>query len=102
MGEFTCKIAFNNEYAGTLLKKMSYLCPLIYMSGNLSAIMNGMDRAFQNLMYNIIGIVIRIIFTVTLVPKYGITAYIWGMTLSYITLNILMLTTLRRQRHVQE
>lgn len=95
-GEFVCRFAFENEYAGRLLKQMSYLCPLIYMSGNLSAIMNGMDKAFQNLMYNIISIVIRIICSVMLVPKYGLTAYIGGMTISYITLNLLMLITARK------
>lgn len=96
LGEPICRYAFKNEYAGQLLKQMSYLCPLIYMSGNLSAIMNGMDKAFQNLMYNIISIVIRIIFSVTLVPKYGLTAYIGGMTVSYITLDLLMLITARK------
>lgn len=94
-GGFACEFAFGNKYAGTLLRKMSFLCPLIYLSGNLSAIMNGIDKAFQNLIFNIISIVIRILFSVTLVPTYGLSAYVCGMAVSYLVLNILLLTSVR-------
>ena len=97
-GEFACRIAFESETAGTLLKKMSFMCPLIYLSGNLSAIMNGLDKAFQNLMYNIISIVIRILFSVTLVPTMGLTAYIYGMAASYIVLDVLLLMSVKKKQ----
>ena len=92
-GKWACEIAFNNIKAGMLLRKMSYLCPLIYLSGTLSAIMNGIDKAFKNLIFNISGITMRIIISFTLVPKYGITAYISGMTISYFIIDILLLTS---------
>lgn len=101
-GGFVCEFAFGNKFAGTLLRKMSFLCPLIYLSGNLSAIMNGIDKAFQNLIYNIISIVIRILFSVTLVPTYGLSAYICGMAVSYLTLNILLLITVRSKKVLNE
>lgn len=97
-GGFACEFAFGNKYAGTLLRKMSFLCPLIYLSGNLSAIMNGIDKAFQNLIFNIISIVIRILFSVTLVPTYGLSAYVCGMAVSYLVLNILLLTSVRNMK----
>lgn len=90
-GEIACEFAFKNKTAGTLLKKISFMCPLIYLSGNLSAIMNGIDKAFTNLMFNIISISIRIMFSIIFVPNFGIIAYIYGLTTSYIVLDILLL-----------
>lgn len=90
-GKALCVFTFKNEYAGVLLQKISFLCPFIYISGNMSAILNGMGKAFGNLMINVAGLVVRIIITVTLVPTYGITAYFLGMTLSYILLDVCML-----------
>lgn len=94
LGEWACTFAFQNEYAGILLKKMSFLCPLIYLSGSLSAMMNGLDMAFRNLIFNIIGISVRILCSVTLVPTYGLSAYIFGMTASYVLTDTTMLVTL--------
>lgn len=94
LGKWACQFAFQNEYAGILLKRMSFLCPLIYLSGSLSAIMNGLDMAFRNLIFNIIGISVRILCSVTLVPAYGLSAYIFGMTASYVLTDTTMLLTL--------
>lgn len=98
LGKWACSFAFNNIKAGILLQKMSFLCPLIYLSGTLSAIMNGIDKAFKNLIFNISGITLRIIISFTLVPIYGISAYIAGMTASYAIIDILLLISCNRQR----
>lgn len=101
LGPWACNFAFKNKTAGIILRKMSFLCPLIYLSGSLSAMMNGLDMAFRNLIYNIIGISIRIICSMTLVPVYGISAYICGMTASYSLVDVLMLTALyKRQKKI--
>ena len=97
-GETLCIIAFKNKEAGILLNNMCYLCPLIYISGNLSAIMNGIDKAFNNLIFNVISIIIRIIFIVSFVPSYGLSAYVLGMTVSYIILDILLLTSVNKRK----
>lgn len=90
-GKILCVLTFKNEYAGVLLQRVSFLCPFIYISGNMSAILNGIGKAFGNLMINVAGLVVRILITVTLVPSYGINAYFLGMTLSYLLLDICML-----------
>lgn len=100
-GKILCILTFKNEYAGILLQRISFLCPFIYMSGNMSSILNGMGKAFGNLMINVAGLVVRIIVTVTLVPIYGITAYFLGMTLSYILLDICMLVMAFRSLRTQ-
>jgi len=90
-GEWACEFAFKSPLAGIILKNMCFICPLIYMSGNMSSILNGLGKAFLNLMFNIGNICIRIGFILALVPLYGIKAYILGMTVSYVFLNLCML-----------
>lgn len=93
-GEFFCILFFHSNTAGEILKNMCILCPFIYLSGTMSAILNGVDKSLNNLLINIISISIRIFFTITLVPKLGIISYIMGMGISYIFQDILMLITL--------
>ena len=98
-GEFVCQFTFNNKIAGSLLAKMGFLCPLIYIAGNLSAILNGIGKTFNNLIYHVISIIIRIMFTVLLVPNYGVTAYVAGMTISYVILDILMVFSVKPDKN---
>ncbi len=94
-GNWLCVFAFDSSISGIILRKMCILCPLIYISGNMSAILNGLGLAFHNLIFNIASISIRILFTVTLVPTNGIIAYIAGITVSYLVLDIAMIITFR-------
>ena len=91
-----CEIAFKSKEAGILLKKLCLLCPLIYTSGNLTSILNGIDKSFFALICNVIGISIRICFIFLMVPNYGLNAYAIGMFTSYTVINLLMLFGLRR------
>ncbi|MBQ9199507.1 MAG: oligosaccharide flippase family protein [Lachnospiraceae bacterium] len=96
LGMPMCEIAFKSKEAGILLKKLCLLCPLIYTSGNLTSILNGIDKSFFALICNIIGISIRICFIFLAVPNYGLTAYAMGMFTSYTVINLLMLFGIRR------
>lgn len=93
-GKPLCSFAFQNETAGILLKCMGFLCPFLYLSTTLSSVMNGIGHATSNLIYNIIGISIRIICIIWLVPHFGIPAYIFGMACGYILHNILTIRKL--------
>lgn len=94
LGQWVCDIAFNSFEAGKILEDMSFLCPFIYLSGIFSTILNGLDKAFTNLIFNVIGLIIRICCTVMLVPIYGLTAYIYGMFGSYLILIVAMIVTI--------
>lgn len=91
-GEAICSFAFKSKEAGKLLKKLCLLCPLIYTSGNLTSVLNGIDKALFALTANIIAISIRIAFNLFLVPGFGLNAYALGMFVSYMILNLIMLT----------
>lgn len=96
LGEWACLVAFKSAEAGIILRKMCFLCPLIYLSSLFSTILNGLDKAFKNMLINIIGLIIRISITIYLVPIYGLSAYILGISLSYFIIVILMGLSIRQ------
>ena len=93
-GKPICTFAFKSAEAGTLLQLMGFLCPFIYLSTTLSSVMNGIGYATQNLIYNILGISVRILCIIFFVPHFGIHAYICGMFCGYLLHNILTITKL--------
>lgn len=95
-GEGLCILIFKNAIAGKILKRMCFLCPVMYLSGTLSSITNGLDKTLNNLMYNLISISIRIFFVLILVPCYGIDIYIISMIVSNLILIICYIITLKK------
>lgn len=93
-GKPVCTFAFESAEAGTLLQMMGFLCPLIYLSTTLSSVMNGIGYATQNLIYNILGISVRIFCIILFVPHFGIHAYICGMFFGYLLHNALTIIKL--------
>lgn len=93
-GKPLCIFAFKSPEAGTLLQLMGFLCPFIYLSTTLSSVMNGIGYATQNLIYNILGISMRILCIIFFVPHFGIHAYICGMFCGYLLHNALTITKL--------
>lgn len=93
-GKTICTFAFESAEAGTLLQLMGFLCPFIYLSTTLSSVMNAIGYATQNLIYNILGISVRILCIIFFVPHFGIHAYICGMFGGYLLHNALTITKL--------
>ena len=93
-GKPLCTFAFKSTEAGTLLQLMGFLCPFIYLSTTLSSVMNGIGYATQNLIYNILGISMRILCIIFFVPHFGIHAYICGMFCGYLLHNALTIAKL--------
>lgn len=90
-GEISCDLTFKNEAAGKILSKIGFLCPLLYLAQTQSAILNGMGKTYKNLFVNLLSIAIRIVVISTLVPAYGIAAYIFAMVISYAVQNVLLI-----------
>jgi stage V sporulation protein B len=90
-GPTFCELIFANELSGGLLRKMCIACPLIYLTGSLHTILIGLGDAARNLLFYITSIGLRILITLTIVPRFGIDAYIIGMLASY-ALELMLLT----------
>lgn len=75
---------FHNALAGRFICRLSWLCPLMYITSLLSSILHGLGRPKQVLFVNLLACLIRIGMIWFLVPAYGIGAYLWGLLLSQV------------------
>ncbi len=76
------QIMFGSQTAGEYITKLSFICPLLYLSSALSSILNGKGKTLQCLITQVTGLMIRIIFLIFVIPVYGISAYMLGMIVS--------------------
>lgn len=94
-GRFIGSRVFHNALAGVLIRRLSFLCPLMYITGLLSSILNGLGHAGQVLYVNLLSCLMRIFMILFLVPVYGIRAYLWGLLFSYVFTTMACLWLLR-------
>lgn len=76
-------LVFHNESAGDFLFILSFLCPFLYLSSSGTSILNGLGRMKNAFFYNLIGLLIRILFIVGAVPLMGIQGYLIGLLVAY-------------------
>lgn len=75
-------LLFNSMLAGAFIKKLSFLCPFLYLHITLSSILNGLKKSGTTLFISIISLVIRLLFIQFLIPLWGIDGYIYGILCS--------------------
>ena len=88
-------LLFKNEFAGTFIKTLSFICPCLYLSGTLNSILNGLGAANQTFWLNTLGLGIRLLFVFFVIPHYGIMGYLWGLIISELFITLLSLYCLR-------
>ncbi|MCC8102163.1 MAG: oligosaccharide flippase family protein [Clostridiales bacterium] len=91
-------ILFQNELAGTCIRQLALICPLIYSSTALGSIVHGLGKSSFFLLWNLAGFVLRLLCVVCLVPTQGISGYLCGMFIDQILLTGCILFFLRQQR----
>lgn len=77
---------FHEPLAGTYLVILSWLCPFLYMSTTMSSILNGLGKAHLTFVNSIIGLSLRILIMILLVPKMGIQGYLISLLISQLLL----------------
>lgn len=87
---------FHNALAGRFICRLSWLCPLMYITSLLSSILHGLGRPKQVLFVNLLACLIRIGMIWFLVPAYGIGAYLWGLLLSQVFASVACMWLLRK------
>lgn len=94
-GDFIGNRLFHNALAGRFICRLSWLCPLMYVSSLLNSILHGLGNAKQVLFVNLLACLIRIGMIQFLVPHYGIGAYLWGLLLSQVFASVANMFLLR-------
>lgn len=71
-----CMAVYQSREAGTLLRILAPLVPLIYMDILVDSMMNGLNKQTTTLVINIIDYSLRIVLILIFVPQYGLPAYV--------------------------
>lgn len=88
-----CIAVYNQENLGSLLLKLSAICPLMYLQITLSGLLNGLGEHTFIFFNNLISSIVNIGFIYFLMPLYGTDAFIAGW---FISLFITVFSSLRR------
>lgn len=80
---------FHERLAGEFLATLAWICPFLYFTGNLNSVLHGLGNTRITFFNQLCSLTIRILFTIFLVPKYGIQGVLWGLLISQLLLCIL-------------
>lgn len=89
-------VLFHNPLAGSCIRALSWICPLLYFTPALSTILHGLGKASRALFNNLTGVGIRILFIVFGIPKFGVSAYFAGLLVNQIVLFVLGMREIRK------
>ncbi len=82
-------ILFHEKLAGEFLVTLSWICPVLYLTGNLNSILHGLGKTSVTFFNQLASILVRILFIVWFVPPYGIQGVLWGLLASQLLLCLL-------------
>lgn len=82
-------ILFHEQLAGEFLVTLSWICPVLYLTGNLNSILHGLGKTSVTFFNQLAAILVRILFLVGFVPIYGIQGVLWGLLASQLLLCLL-------------
>lgn len=81
-GDFIGEVLFSNPLAGYYIRRLSWICPFMFVSGLLGSILHGLGKAKTVLFSNLLSCLIRISMVFFLIPYYGMDAYLWALLIS--------------------
>ncbi len=79
---------FNSESVGLFIEMLALLCPFMFTATTLTSIINGLGYTHTTFFITIIGLTIRILFTVKLVPLQGIEGYLISLIISQLVITV--------------
>lgn len=83
------RLIFHEVLAGEFLMTLSWICPVLYLTGNLNSILHGLGKTSVTFLNQLAAITVRILFILLLVPVYGIRGVLWGLLASQLLLCVL-------------
>lgn len=89
-GNYAGMLLFKSRLAGSFLITLSFLCPLLYLSGALSSILHGLGKTAVTFFFNTAALTIRLLFVFWLIPSIGIQGYLYGLLFSQLMITIFL------------
>lgn len=94
-GTYAGVLLFKSRMAGSFILTLSFICPLMYLSGPLSSILHGLGKTGVTFFFNIASLTTRLLFVFLLVPAIGIQGYLYGLLLSQFLMTVLNMLAVR-------
>jgi len=82
-------LIFHNDLAGEFIITLAWICPFLYLSTTLNSILNGLGKTTITLIHSLASIMIRILFVVICIPRFGIQGYLWGILIGQLVITFL-------------
>lgn len=94
LAEPVCMALYDNNDAGILLKKFSFLIPMLYCDAITDASIKGLGEQKVCVQYNILTSAMDVLFLYLLLPKYGMGGYFFSFLVTHLINFILSLRRL--------
>lgn len=95
LGNYAGIVLFKSEMAGSFILTLSFICPLLYLSGALSSILHGLGKTGVTFFFNMAALTTRLLFVFWLIPAIGIQGYLYGLLLSQFLITVLNLLAVK-------
>ena len=82
-------LCFHQPLAGEFLQTLAWICPFLYLSGNLSSILHGLGKTPVTFFNQLAALLVRIFCIVLFVPFTGIQGVLWGLLAGELLLSFL-------------
>ncbi|MDO4261695.1 MAG: oligosaccharide flippase family protein [Eubacteriales bacterium] len=80
---------FHEPLAGEFLRTLAWICPFLYLTGNLNSILHGLGKTSATFFNQLAAVLVRILFLVLFVPFFGIQGVLWSILASQLLLCVL-------------
>lgn len=89
-------LLYKNQSVGDYLLILAWICPFLYLTTTNSSILHGLGKTMQVFYQNLTGLLIRLLFSWFLIPRFGILGCLWGLLISQLVTALLSMFTLKR------
>lgn len=95
------RLLFGEPLAGSFIITLAWICPLLFLSTTLGSILHGLGKTVQTFLSNMVGLSIRIFFVFFMIPRFGITGYLWGLLASQLITTLMCFFQLNRSYKIE-
>ncbi|SHO53641.1 putative polysaccharide biosynthesis protein [Anaerocolumna xylanovorans] len=81
-------LVYHNSLSGSFLIILAWLCPFLYITTTLNSIINGLGLVHLTFVGTVLGLIIRIVIIIALVPMQGINGYLISLLVSQLIMTV--------------
>jgi stage V sporulation protein B len=93
-GKLLGDLLFQNALAGDFITTLGWICPFLYLTATLNSILHGLGHTSLTCFLNVCACIVRILFVLFAVPRFGIKSYLIAILLGHMTSAFLALVIL--------